>query len=82
MANRQTDVRRIDWIHLEVRLRDALRSFRTDVRKGASHPFITLHQIDEIVAQETGRGYELNNMFLQSEAKVEPDLHKSVKEDI
>ena len=82
MANRQTDVRRIDWIHLEVRLRDALRSHRTDEEEGLNTRLATLYLIDEILAQETGRGTELSNMITCEQARR--DLHSlgGLEEDI
>ena len=60
--------RRIDWGMLEYRLRTVLQLYRNDVIIGNTSPFLTLHRIDEILTEETGRGPEL--VASQHEAAV------------
>jgi hypothetical protein len=55
-TNHKPKLRLVDWLALESNIRDELRAFNN----GTQSAMLTLCHIDDLVAETTGRGHEVD----------------------
>lgn len=58
MTRKRTEM---NWLRMETRLREALQNYDTDRVEGRDTSESTIFLIDEIIAEETGRGNSIKN---------------------